>query len=29
MMKEVLTRRFQRLLKEDPDRERRPGPTSC
>jgi excinuclease ABC subunit C len=29
MMKEVLTRRFKRLLKEDPDRERRPGPTCC
>jgi excinuclease ABC subunit C len=26
MMKEVLTRRFQRLLKEDPDRESRPWP---
>jgi excinuclease ABC subunit C len=28
MMKEVLTRRFTRLLKEDPDRESPPGPTS-
>jgi excinuclease ABC subunit C len=28
MMKEVLTRRFQRLLKEDPDARRRHGPTS-
>jgi excinuclease ABC subunit C len=29
MMKEVLTRRFKRLLKEDPDREKGPGPTFC
>ena len=30
MMKEVLTRRFKRLLKEDPDRKQRvSGPTSA
>ena len=29
MMKEVLTRRFKRLIKEDPDRKGGAGPTFC
>ena len=29
MMREVLRRRFARALKEDPERERGAGPTSC